>query len=140
MEEYVETEMSKRARKRFLEKASEGSYEKVRYERGSYDYDFEKKKRFMNGEEFDAKMMYHTLLEGVSYLDDTLERLCFQFNLNDKELNDLIKMRFRDCYGPENIFSKDKDGLESGIELTKSHYPKWCKDWGIEPDPNFPNW
>ena len=140
MTEYVETEISKKARKSFLEKASEGSYHRDRYEGGSYDFNSEKKDIFMAGDIFDAKMMYHTLLEGVSYFDETLERLCFQFNLSDKELNELIKYRFRNCYGPEDMFSKDEDGLESGREITKNNYPKWCKDWGIEPDPDFPNW
>jgi len=50
-----------------------------------------------------------------------------------EDLNEIIKGRFRCHY--QNFWDMDL-----GRKITKENYVKWCNKFGINSDPNFPDW
>jgi len=63
---------------------------------------------------------------------------CMRMNYSQEEVHEIIKARYRRQYLPENC--PNQEGFCGGLHLTMEGYPEWCKVFGINPDPNFPDW
>ena len=132
-EEYIETELSKRARKIHLKSFLPNSIWGERCPQ----FDSRKREQFLrvNGE-LDLEKMYSRYNRQKHILTFFL-RDCITFNLKDIQLDELIKLRFKDCYGPNDYQVGDSNTLK---KMAEEYYPCWCKDFEITPDPNFPDW
>ena len=74
---------------------------------------------------------------GIENQETALLRVCVEWNLTEEEIHELIKHRYRQCYGPKE---RNQYGPFGGMNMTLSEYPKWCAHFGITPDPSFPDW
>jgi len=132
--EYQETEMSKKARKILEREVPVGSF--ARREVDSLNYD-----RFLCDRVFDSEgnldigKAYEQLgLEEQIYV---LLKRCVQWNLTEEQAHEIIKHRYRECFGP----GKGKQyGMTGGINMTIVNYPNWCQALEITPDLDFPDW
>ncbi len=133
--EYVETEMSKRARKFFLEICKLTSVERDNYDAGRYDYDSRLRVKLSDSSgNLDFNKVYEAL--GIEEQKFSLVKLSFQINLDDEEVRKTIEKRFSKCYNTTLLGITPDDGRE----FTRKSYPLWCQDFEIQPNPNFPDW
>jgi len=149
-DEYVETEMSKRAKSKLREMVESGLIAPESPEGKnikSIDYDLWGRKYYLkkNGG-LDFSEIVKTL-RIVDEADYTLMKLCVKLNLDDKQLEESIKAFQRDTWGDLKYFfgvDKSKEAkqrfLEVGRERSKGHYKRFCDYFEITPDPNFPDW
>lgn len=148
-EKYIETKTSKREKKKLQELIQNGEISPTSNEGRLIERigdDFFLKQFYINNNELDLSKVVGTLRD-VDEADYTLRKLCVQLNLNDKQLGDSIKAFHKDMWGnPKYCFGSDKSKeaiqmyLETGRERVKKPYKNFCNYFGIEPDPNFPDW
>jgi len=133
---YQETEASKYARKyiqthRIIPLAAEMVF------RPETPFD-ERRRRLVikqNGS-LDTKMALKLL--GDVDVKNALVIDCMRMNYSKEEVHEIIKARYRREFKPKNY--PNQDGFCGGLHLTMEGYPKWCEVFGINPDPNFPDW
>lgn len=133
MEKYVETKRSKWAREIHLRSFSFNSIWGERFPQ----FDSRKRKQFLKADgELDLEKMY-SMYNRQKHILTFFLRDCITFNLKDVQLGELIKLRFRDCYGPNDYQVGDLNTLR---KMAEKYYSCWCKDFEITPDSNFPDW
>jgi len=84
----------------------------------------------------DYEKLYRAM--GVGDQETTILVSIIRLGMTPEEVHELVKYRFRTCNGPENDI--DQTGPTGGVNMTLLHYPRWCANFDIVPDPNFPDW
>jgi hypothetical protein len=134
--DYQETETSKIARAyirshRIISLAAEMVF------RPDTPYD-ERRRRLVTREDGSLDVERALDLLGDIDLKHALVIDCMRMNYSADEVHGIIKARYRRQYAPENC--PNQEGYCGGLHLTMTGYPEWCKVFGINPDPNFPDW
>ena len=124
MQEYAETETSRRIRTLLEEDVQRG---RLRPDiKLAYKPDLRGRLSKPTGE-LDVAAIYKEL--DINFMASDLMLKTVWLNLTDQELREIIEERFRQCYG-------DSDG-EFMQSVVSSRYPIWCRDFGIEPRADF---
>ena len=118
MVKYIETELSKRAKKIHLESIPFNSIWGERFPR----FDSQKREQFLRVDgELDLEKMYFRY-NRQKHIATFFLRDCITFNLKEIQLDGLIKLRFRDCYGPNDFQIGNPHNLK---KMAEKYYPGW---------------
>lgn len=119
---FVETPVSVRARERLREdQFLDESFRDLKYNP-------EKRQDYTAPSgELDVEEVYKSL--GADYEKGNLIFRCVELNLTEAEVRALIEHRHRRCYSGWPDADKRPD--------LKRIYISWCREFGVEPDPNF---
>lgn len=122
--EYEETEVSKFAKARIARDVERCLDKDIL----KFSFNPEKRKRFSKDGQLDYQAVYESL--HPSYQEGELILKAVELNLTSKELDEILKFRFRELYS-------DCKNQESADFIVNMNYPIWCSDFGIEPDSDF---
>lgn len=151
MDEYTETDVSQRAKK-FLDALivngviKEDSIYGSQIRRNQIVFNPVSRRRYNLFPEETKERMIETILRTGDSRELIFAKFFIEINANEKEAEELIKLFYRNIFGPESIFSfEDTEGLTESIlknerEAAPKYYKSMCGNFDISPDQNFPDW